>query len=82
MLRKAGFKKKYLKKPETALPIYQYLLANPDFEQDMLTKDTDPAEEKKQVSFDHHNSFDVGGSHEGSTLVHKVGQSVRETIAK
>ena len=53
LLKKAGFKKKYLKKPETALQIYQYLLANPDFEQDMLTKDT-TEEEKKTPTFDHH----------------------------
>ena len=52
-MKKAGFKKKYLKKPETALQIYQYLLANPDFEQDMLTKDT-TEEEKKTTTFDIH----------------------------
>lgn len=50
LLKKAGFKKKQLKKHETALQIYQYLLANPDFEQDMLTKDTDPAQEKQAAA--------------------------------
>jgi len=39
LIKKAGFKKKYLKKPETAMQIYQYLLANPDFEQGMLAKE-------------------------------------------
>ena len=42
LIKKAGFKRKYLKKPETAIQIYQYLLANPDFEQDLLTKDPEP----------------------------------------
>ena len=39
MLKKAGFKKREMKKPDTASLIYQYLITNPDFEQDMLTKD-------------------------------------------
>ena len=39
LITKAGFKKKHLKKPETALYIYEYLLNNPDFEADMLTKE-------------------------------------------
>ena len=39
LIKKAGFKKKYLKKPETAIDIYNYLLHNPDFENSMLTKE-------------------------------------------
>ena len=44
LVEKAGWKKKYLKQPEIAIEIYQYLLANPDFELDMLTKDPEPEE--------------------------------------
>ena len=36
ILKKAGFKKKHLKKKETALEIYDYLLKNTDIEEDML----------------------------------------------
>ena len=38
ILKKAGFKKKHLKKKETAIVIYEYLLKNKDVEEDMLQK--------------------------------------------
>ena len=44
LIKKAGFKKKYLKKPETAIDIYNYLLHNPDFENSMLNKDPEEVE--------------------------------------
>lgn len=38
ILKKAGFKKKHLKKKETAIVIYEYLLKHTEIEEDMLTK--------------------------------------------
>lgn len=41
MLKKAGFKKKHLKKKETAIEIYQYLLTQTNIDVDMFTQADD-----------------------------------------
>lgn len=69
-----------LKKPEYAIQIYQYLLANPDFEQDMLTKDPEPASEQKGPASVNHSSLDMSRVEGGSMMRHRLGSAMRKTV--
>ena len=50
ILKKAGFKKKHLKKKETAIVIYEYLLKHTEIEEDMLTKNERPTARQPESS--------------------------------
>jgi len=76
LIKKAGFKKKYLKKPESAAQIYQYLLDNPDFENSMLTKEPEHEEiiENKAPVVDLNQSQNSGG---GSIMSKRLAGALR-----
>lgn len=75
MLKKAGFKKKHLKKKETAVEIYQYLLTQTNIDVDMFTqadennKNGNPTD--KQQSFQELNSSRNTNPMSGGTFTGK-----------
>ena len=74
MLKKAGFKKREMKKPDTAMQIYQYLITNPDFEQDMLTKDA-PEPMANDRSMSQHDT-----THNSSMMIQRLGSAFQKRI--